>query len=114
MRPRRDSPYLRAEVRNPAHRTRYEVLVPAYPSREGAFCSCEDFARRGIGTCKHVEAAALYFDEHPEAAGRRAPVAPPAGLWGEIDRRLEGGGPIEATRRLRWPGAALVEEETAP
>ncbi len=114
VRPRRDSHFLRAEVRNPAHGTRYEVLLPAYPSREGAFCSCEDFARRGIGTCKHVESATLYFDERPEAAAQRAAPPRPTGLWEEIDRRGAEGGPPEATRRLRWAGAALVEAPDTP
>lgn len=110
VRLRRGSPYPRAEVRNPAHRTRYEVLFPAFPSRESAFCSCEDFARRGIGTCKHVEAAWLWLSEHPEAAVAPATAAPP-GLWEEIDRRASHPRPGPMTRRVRWAGEALLAEE---
>ena len=29
--------------------TRYRVFLPGYPDRDGALCTCTDFARRGIG-----------------------------------------------------------------
>ncbi|MCI4339848.1 MAG: hypothetical protein L3J73_01075, partial [Thermoplasmata archaeon] len=57
VRPRPDGRFVRLEVRNPVPGTRYDVLLPAFPDRSGGFCTCTDFARRGIGTCKHLEAA---------------------------------------------------------
>lgn len=76
------------EVRNARRKTRYTVLVPAFPDRDGALCGCPDFGRRGLGTCKHLEAVALFIDEHPEV-GREFPEGPSSSdpLWTEVDRR---------------------------
>jgi hypothetical protein len=94
-------PYPILEVRNPIHRTAYLVLLPEFPSDALRLCTCTDFARRGLGTCKHVEAAFRWLSFHPNEA-------PPAGsgppersavVWPEIDRRLQAAGPAERRRR---------------
>ncbi len=114
MRLRARDPYPLLEVRNPIHRTVYRVMLPEYPSRSSALCTCTDFARRGLGTCKHLEAGARWLDEHPDASPVGAPARPrfrPAALWRRIDavaaaeRRRPGLDP----RRLRRPGALLFE-----
>jgi hypothetical protein len=76
------------EVRNPRRHSHYTLYVPAYPDRTGAYCGCVDFARRDLGTCKHIEAAWLWLSDHPEEA--RAPEEPsgPASLWGAIEKRV--------------------------
>lgn len=107
--------YPRVEVRNPAHGTRYDVLFPGFPQRDGAFCSCTDFARRGIGTCKHVEAAWRWLEERPEAA--LATPAPFDGgpLWEEIDRRhAHPSSERPIPLRIRRPGAVLIEGFPSP
>jgi hypothetical protein len=89
-RPRTWYPVL--EVRNPIHGTVYAVLFPEFPSRASAMCSCPDFGRRGLGTCKHIEASVLWLEEHPSEA-----VSDPHAIdrervdenWKEIDHRLE-------------------------
>lgn len=43
----------------------YSVIIPAFPDREGVQCSCPDFMTRGLGTCKHSEAALAYAALHP-------------------------------------------------
>ncbi len=106
-------PFRVVEVRNPAHKTRYRVALPAYPDSAGQFCGCEDFARRDLGTCKHIEAAALWSVEHPiprteqkegGTVGSRAER-----LWRRIERalreacRIDALGPI----RLRQAGRLL-------
>ncbi|MCI4327362.1 MAG: hypothetical protein L3K16_06995 [Thermoplasmata archaeon] len=95
-------------VRNLRRQTQYTVYVPAYPDRTGAFCGCVDFARRDLGTCKHVEAAFLWLADHPE--GRTAPLVPGSGpRWGAVDRRLSSlpaDGP--SSRRIRHVGSALL------
>ncbi len=105
---RPDPRFLRLEVRNPARGTRYTVVLPAYPSRDGGFCTCTDFARRDLGTCKHLEAAWIWASEHPEEASAPRPRPPPSRAWPEIDRRLRmaGRGPLTPTR-LRAAGAVL-------
>lgn len=106
--------YPALEVRNPLHGTVYLVLLPEFPSTEAAFCTCTDFARRGLGTCKHIEAGHRWLRGHPGAT----PLIPPgrlprygAGVWREIDRRLAAlpndAGP--ESRRYRRPGRALFE-----
>jgi hypothetical protein len=119
VRPRPGYAFWALDVRNPMRKTRYRVLFPAYPSLEGAMCDCTDFATRGLGVCKHVEAARLWLDERREAG--ELPPRPDAGetgerdlapVWAEIDRRLAArdrdGAP--AARRLRRPGAALYRD----
>lgn len=109
---RRD-PYPLVEVRNPLHRTSYLVMRPTYPDRIPSLCTCADFARRGLGTCKHIEAADRWLAHHPDATPS-APAKPPvptAALWKEIDRRLEKErrGTLPASLRWREAGAALYD-----
>jgi hypothetical protein len=99
IRLRPDARFVRLEVRNPVHRTRYDVLLPAYPARDGAFCTCTDFARRGIGTCKHLEAAWIWAGPHGgEIAEARASTGRDPG-WEEVDRRSR----ALPKLRLPWP-----------
>ncbi len=72
--------------------TVYSVLVPEYPSRESAMCSCPDFGRRGLGTCKHVEASLLWLEEHRAEAAPDPAALDPASVeecWKEIDRQID-------------------------
>jgi hypothetical protein len=110
-------PFALLEVRNPLHRTVYRVMLPAFPDRSVALCTCSDFARRGLGTCKHIEAAGRWLERHPGAPALLAPPAlDPGPVWEEIDGRLI----VEATSRgpesLRWraPGAVLYERGGPP
>jgi len=105
------------EVRNPLHGTVYLVLLPEFPSRESVFCSCTDFARRGLGTCKHIEAGHRWLVDHPGTT----PLVPPGlasrprlGVWKEIDRRLAAlpTDPGPESRRYRRPGQALFARTT--
>jgi hypothetical protein len=92
------APFPFLEVRNPAHQTRYCVALPEFPERRGALCSCEDFARRGKGTCKHIEAAWVAVRSRPPEA---IPPLDPEWLrtvWAEVDRRAY------TPREGRWPG----------
>ena len=111
VRARPDHRFLRVEVRNPAHGTRYEVVLPAYPDRSAGFCTCTDFARRGIGTCKHLESAYLWAEEHPETAAHRAPGPAMEPTWVEIDRRLRSAPKalVPAAQRIRKAGSVLSE-----
>lgn len=107
-----DPRFLRLEVRNPVHQTRYDVLFPAFPSRDGEFCTCADFARRSLGTCKHLEAAWIWLPDHPAP---EAPVTAPTETlpeWDEVDRRLAVGSPhrLPPSLRIRYPGGALLTE----
>ena len=113
VRLRARSPFALVEVRNPIHRTDYLVMLPEFPSDSVRLCTCSDFARRGLGTCKHVEAAARWLRTHPDAppvplAG--ALPASPEGVWEEIDRRLARDGPLSRrpARELAQIGAALI------
>lgn len=112
FRPRPEYPFVALEVRNPARRTHYLVLLPALPDRSGALCTCPDFARRGVGTCKHLEAAWLWLPEHERELADlpRSTFEGGPGIWAEIDRRLAALGtdrrPDEL--RIRGPGAALL------
>jgi hypothetical protein len=106
-------PYPLVEVRNPLHRTAYLVMQPTYPDRATALCTCPDFARRGLGTCKHIEAADRWLARHPDTpppATAKPSVRSPA-LWKEIDRRLEreAKGSLPASLRWRRAGDALFE-----
>jgi hypothetical protein len=102
------------EVRNPLHGTVYLVLLPEFPSMEAAFCTCTDFARRGLGTCKHIEAGHRWLAGHPDATPLIAPGRIPrqrAGVWREIDRRLAAlpNDPEPESLRYRRPGGVLFE-----
>jgi len=114
LRLRQREPFPLVEVRNPLHGTTYLVMRPTFPDRVPALCTCTDFARRGLGTCKHIEAADRWLTNHPNA-----PVPPaakgtgrsPSAVWQEIDRRLtrERKGSRPESVRLREAGAALIE-----
>ena len=113
LRLRQREPYPLVEVRNPLHRTAYLVMRPAYPDRDPSLCTCTDFARRGLGTCKHIEAADRWLTNHPNASvpvGSK-PAARSATVWPEIDRRLarEPSPGRPAAVRIREAGAALFE-----
>ena len=107
----RDDPrFVHLDVRNPLHKSHYDVLFPAYPSREFGFCTCTDFAKRDLGTCKHLEAAWLWLEERagtlaplPEAPSERA-------VWEEIDRRLRAAPRLDRPLplRVRYGGDALL------
>ena len=114
VRLRRRETYPILEVRNPLHGTAYWVLLPEFPSADSALCTCTDFARRDLGTCKHIEAGHRWLSDHPDAP----PLLPPSrsglrgpALWKEIDRRRE----AERTRAplggraLRRIGAVLFD-----
>ncbi|NNN17753.1 MAG: hypothetical protein HKL79_05280 [Thermoplasmata archaeon] len=112
IRRRPGSYYPLLDVRNPMHDTHYLVLLPEYPDRSSAMCTCADFARRGLGTCKHVEAGLRWLRFHPKEAVR-GPEGPQRSdpIWREIDRRLraEATDPAPIALRLRAPGAVLFE-----
>ncbi|MCI4352868.1 MAG: SWIM zinc finger domain-containing protein [Thermoplasmata archaeon] len=108
-------PFWSLAVRNPVHHTHYQVLLPEYPSGEAQFCSCPDFARRGIGTCKHVEAATAWLSSHPELTrppGARRSVA---GVWRAVDRALKEARVSHRPEAVRWrqPGRVLFEKRGA-
>ncbi|MFZ1022966.1 MAG: hypothetical protein WAN87_02375 [Thermoplasmata archaeon] len=115
-RPRTFYPIL--EVRNPIHRTVYTVLFPEFPSRARAMCSCPDFGRRGLGTCKHIEASLLWLEDHPSEAapdpraGDRSRVEE---CWKEVDRRIgrwSSGVPLTPLG-IRAPGSVLYWRSTS-
>ena len=94
-------------------------MLPEFPSPASALCTCEDFARRGLGTCKHIEAAYRWRGEHPDAppllsADPRAVRT--RGLWKEIDRRLSAvTSRTEGSVRRRWRRAgAVLYDRPAP
>jgi hypothetical protein len=113
LRLRQREPYPLIEVRNPLHGTSYLVLRPSFPDRSADLCTCVDFARRGLGTCKHIEAADRWLSSHPDATPSPlpTPLFRPDAVWAEIDRRVEGEarGPGPDSRRWRFAGAALFE-----
>ncbi|HTS33031.1 MAG TPA: hypothetical protein VMI55_03725 [Thermoplasmata archaeon] len=113
----RASPFPILEVRNPLHRTVYRVMLPLFPDRSVALCTCTDFARRGLGTCKHIEAGGRWLERHHDAAPRWASGPPDlGGVWEEVDRRLADPRSREepASRSWRRPGAVLVERAPPP
>ena len=119
LRLRQREPYPIVEVRNPLHGTAYLVMRPAYPDRTPALCTCTDFARRGLGTCKHIEAADRWLTTHPDAVPASTPspgLRDPAAVWHEIDRRLarESMPGRPESLRIREAGAALFESGAAP
>jgi hypothetical protein len=110
------TPYPLLEVRNPLHETRYLVMLPEFPRRDAALCTCTDFARRGLGTCKHIEAGFRWRTDHPEAPSLRPPGPRWSGaaLWRAIDQRnaaaLRGNRP----ESVRWRRAGAVLFEHGP
>jgi hypothetical protein len=108
------APYPLLEVRNPIHRTVYLVMLPEFPSLTSAMCTCTDFARRGLGTCKHIEAGARWLADHADAS----PVGPPEDgalrpgrVWKRIDSTISAATREPGTdpRRIRRAGAVLFE-----
>jgi hypothetical protein len=92
-------------------------MLPEYPARSGALCTCTDFARRGLGTCKHIEAGFRWLSDHPDAPGLRPVIGDgtqTAGVWKKIDQRLAPVGKDLASPSRRWRrgGAILYERGT--
>lgn len=110
VRARPDARFLRLEVTNPVRQTHYDVLFPEFPSLDAPFCTCTDFARRGIGTCKHIEAARIWLADPRRELPAPPPRPPGAPVWEEIDRRERGLPKLRspAPRRLRHVGDALL------
>jgi hypothetical protein len=107
-------PFPTLEVRNPLHETRYLVMLPEFPRRDSALCTCADFARRGLGTCKHIEAAVPWLAEHPDATpliADRPRSLPGITVWKRVDSRLAALPRERTPTALRWrrPGAVLYE-----
>jgi hypothetical protein len=98
------------EVRNPRHQSHYTLYVPAYPDRTGTYCGCVDFARRDLGTCKHIEAAWLWLSDHPEAVRAEAEETPETlSLWAAVEKRTRHPRKdLPASVRLRFPGELLL------
>lgn len=111
VRPVPGQPFWVLAVRNPVHHTQYHVFLPDYPSGEAQFCSCVDFARKGIGTCKHVEAAIAWLETHPELPPPMHRSRGAATLWYAIDaaEKATDASPLPAPVRLRIPGRVLFD-----
>jgi hypothetical protein len=113
------APFLLLRVGNPLHESEYRVYLPAgtNPEAESA-CDCTDFAHRGLGTCKHLEAARLWLAEHPlpEPKGDPGATEFAGGVWREIDRRQAARpeDPRPASQSWRRPGAVLFELARPP
>ncbi len=109
---RRD-PFVELEVRNPLHGTRYRVFFPSYPERDAALCTCTDFARRGLGTCKHVEAGWEWLSG-PSAPPRAAATSPiePTPLWARLrrDAAALARRDVRDIRELERLGRAMIED----
>ena len=119
VRPREGSDYPILTVSNPMHGTRYRVHLPAYPELEPGACECTDFAQRGVGTCKHLEAARSWVVEHrSELVRPRAPNLRTIAqrLWKAIDRGGEfrdEGSTLPRSVLWRRRGAILYEHAEA-
>jgi hypothetical protein len=113
VRLRRRTPYPLLEVRNPIHGTVYLVMLPEFPAGSSALCTCTDFARRGLGTCKHIEAGLPWLRAHPEASPLIADRPERGGtvrIWKKIEAGLAAAtrGPTLDARRWRRAGALLL------
>jgi hypothetical protein len=93
-----------------AHGQSYRILVPAFPDREGAQCSCPDFLTRGLGTCKHLEATLAQAAASPPEELRASRAPPPPSLsWSEIEAAQEEvAGRLAGPRPLSNPELALA------
>ncbi|MHB1931690.1 MAG: hypothetical protein ACYCPV_01695 [Thermoplasmata archaeon] len=102
-------PYPSLEVRNPLHRTIYRVYFPEGSAQGLGLCTCPDFSRRDLGTCKHIEAAGRHLRMHPQ--GRPVglgEVPDPAELWAALEtdpERSAGLGTLHHWGRAlhQWP-----------
>ncbi len=110
VRPRSGGACPEFEVDNPVHGTRYHVFLPELPGRDGALCDCTDFGRRGVGTCKHIEAVLLWVPEHPGGGEARPAPFRPDTIWAAIDAARaaqRAAGPLDPAT-LRIPGEILL------
>lgn len=83
------------------HGQSYRVLVPAFPQRDGAQCTCPDFLTRGLGTCKHLEATlAQAAASPPPSLTPSARPRTPGVSWAEIEPAQQ-----EVVARLTAPGS---------
>ncbi len=115
VRPVPGQPFWVLAVRNTVHHTHYQVFLPEYPSGEARFCSCVDFSRKGIGTCKHVEAATAWLESHPDVTRPAASRQGVASVWRAIDTGPEGAGAAHRRNRFAYaPGRVLFEKRAAP
>jgi hypothetical protein len=109
-------PFLAFQVSNPLRGTRYTVYWPTGTTEGPWSCDCADFAHRGLGFCKHIEAARIWALEHAEELRPEAPGAPAAlpalGSWRELDRRWVGLPDRDrvSLSTLRWAEPVLLEE----
>jgi len=116
VRERVDRPYRTFEVRNPLHETHYRVLLPG-GTPPLLLCPCADFGRRGLGTCKHVEAVRAYLASGVPPLPRRAPSATLDETgWRRIEAALAAIGPLPLTdlRPLVAVGRAAMSLGGAP
>jgi hypothetical protein len=109
-------PFWLLSVRNPVHHTRYQVALPEYPGGEAQFCSCVDFARKGIGTCKHIEAARAWLEAQPDVHRLAAPVRGASAIWRAMDAARREGDRVRTPDavHLREPGRVLFERGVSP
>lgn len=116
VRPVPGQPFWVLAVRNPVHHTHYRVVLPEYPSGEARFCSCVDFARKGIGTCKHVEAATAWLESHPEVSRPAESRPGVSSVWRAIDAARKASEASGRPEPVRWrqPGRVLFEKGGIP
>jgi hypothetical protein len=98
------------QVRNPLHETRYEVYAPAYPADGPWLCECPDYAHRGAGRCKHIDAVRSWIAVHPVAPSAPTPEVPgrdAARRLAELLREPATDESLGTRRRLRWAEAIL-------
>ena len=109
---RSDPRFVHLDVRNPVHKSHYDVVFPAFPERVHGFCTCTDFAKRGLGTCKHIEAAWIWLSDRAGATEPLPEERSEKPLWDDIDRRIKAAGRLEQPEglRVRYAGAALFSE----
>jgi hypothetical protein len=94
-------------------------MLPEFPASSGGLCTCSDFARRGLGTCKHIVAAERWLRSHPDAKPPEGTTPNPRAaesVWKEVDLRLAERGVAEPLdiREVSRPGEVLLAEEARP
>ena len=114
VRPKPSAPFLILEVSNPIRRTRYRVYAPEYPDLRTMACECTDFGHRGLGTCKHIEAARAWIPTRPASELREHRSSASGAIdraWRSIDQQMSRLSRLDAGPSLRWrrPGAVLFE-----